>query len=87
MATARQHFTSQGMLKGTTTTYMVGVMDGEDTQEDLTPHESEQSFPGVDEDGIPVDDVHDEETLSLVTLCIKTGASIDDHDSSQCSNS
>jgi hypothetical protein len=87
MAAARQHFTSQGMLKGTMTTYMVGIMDGEDTQEDLMPRESEQSFPGADEDGIPVDDVRDEETLSLVTLCIKTGASIDDHDSSQCSNS
>jgi hypothetical protein len=87
MAAAHQHFTSQGMLKGTTTTYMVGVMDGEDPQGDLTPRESEQSFPGADKEGIPVHDVHDEETLSVVTMCIKIGASVDDHDSSQCSNS
>jgi hypothetical protein len=37
MATACQHFTSLGMLKGTTTTYVVGVMDREDPQEDLMP--------------------------------------------------
>jgi hypothetical protein len=81
MAAARQHFTLLGMLKGTTTTYVVGVMNREDPQEDLTLCESEHSFPGVDE-GTPVDDVHDEETLSLVTLCIKRGVNIDDYDSS-----
>jgi hypothetical protein len=87
MAAARQRFASQGMLKGTTASYMVGVMDEKEPQEDLTPRESEHSFPGADEEGTPVDDVRDEETLSLVTLCIRTGASVDDYDSSQCSHS
>jgi hypothetical protein len=82
MAAARQHFTSLGMLKGTTTTYVVGVMNREDPQEDLMPCESEHSFPGADKEGTPVDNVCDEETLSLVTLCIKRGVNIDDYDSS-----
>jgi hypothetical protein len=82
MAAAHQHFTSLGMLKGTTTTYVVGVMNREDPQEDLTLHESEHSFPGADEEGTPVDDVCDEETLLLVTLCIKRGVNFDDYDSS-----
>jgi hypothetical protein len=77
MAAARQRFTSLGMLKGTTTTYVVGVMDGEDPQE----HGSEHTFPGADKEGVPVDSVHDEETLSLVTLCMRTGASVDGYDS------
>jgi hypothetical protein len=77
MAAACQCFTSLGMLKGTTTTYVVGVMDGEDPQE----HGSEHTFPGADKEGVPVDGVCDEETLSLVTLCMRTGASIDGYDS------
>jgi hypothetical protein len=77
MAAARQCFTLLGMLKGTTTTYVVGVMDGEDPQE----HGSEHTFPGADEEGVPVDGVRDEETLSLVTLCMRTGASVDGYDS------
>ena len=82
MAAARQRFASQGMLKGTTASYMAGVVGANDPQEDLTPRESEHSFPGADEEGIPVDDVRDEEALSLVTLCVRTGASVDDYDQS-----
>jgi hypothetical protein len=86
MAAARQHFTLLSMLKGTATTYMVGIMDGDEPQEDLTLHGSGHSFPGADE-GVPVDGVHDEESLSLVTLFMRKGVSIDNYDSSQCSNS
>ena len=86
MAAACQHFASQGMLEGTTPSYMAGVVDTKDPQEDLTPHESEHSFLGVDEE-VPLDDVRDEGTLSLVTLCIRIGASIDDYPSSHHSHS
>ncbi|KAN0140688.1 hypothetical protein V8E53_001515 [Lactarius tabidus] len=68
MAAACQHFTLLGMLKGTATTYVVGVMDGDEPQEDLMLHGSGHSFPGADEEGVPVDSVRDEESLSLMTL-------------------
>jgi hypothetical protein len=75
------------MLKGTTAAYMAGVMDGEDPQEDLMPREPGHSFPGADEEGMPVDGVRDEGTLSLVNLCVRTGASVDNYDSIHCSHS
>ena len=87
MAAACQHFALQGMLEGTTASYMAGIMDTKDPQEDLMPCESECSFLGVDEEEVPLDDVHDEGTLSLVTLCIRIGVSIDDYPSSHCSHS
>ena len=87
MAAAHQRFASQGMLEGTTPSYMAGVMDTKDPQEDLTPHESEHSFLGVDEEEVPLDDVCDEGTLSLVTLCIRIGVSVDDYPSSHHSHS
>ena len=87
LAAARQRFASQGMLKGTTASYMGGVMDAKDPQEDLPPREPEYTFPGADEEGIPVDGVHDEGALSLVTLCAKTGASVDDYASRHRSHS
>ncbi|KAN0140196.1 hypothetical protein V8E53_002092 [Lactarius tabidus] len=43
LAAACQHFTLLSMLKGTTTTYVVGVMNREDPQEDLTP---QNGYPG-----------------------------------------
>ena len=87
MAAAHQHFALQGMLEGTTPSYMAGVMDTKDPQEDLTPHESEHSFLGVDEEEVPLDDVCDEGTLSLVTLCIRIGVSVDNYPSSHHSHS
>lgn len=74
MAALFRSFTSQGMMRGTTASYMVGVMDDEDVLEDLMPHGSEAcTGPEVDEDEIPLDDAYDEGALSLVTLCITTG--------------
>ena len=87
MAAARQRFASQGMLEGTTASYMAGVTDTKDPQEDLTPRESERSFLGADEEEVPLDDVRDEGTLSLVTLCVRIGASVDDYPSSHRSHS
>ncbi len=72
------------MLKGTMASYMAGVMDGEDPQEDPTPLGSEHTFPGADKDEMPVDSIHDEETLSIVTLLVKAGASVNDYDPIQC---
>jgi hypothetical protein len=40
------------------------------------------TFPGTDKEGVPVDSVCHEETLLLVTSCMRTGASIDGYDSS-----
>ena len=66
---------------------LTGVMPAKDPQEDLPPREPEYTFPGADEEGIPVDGVRDEGALSLVTLCAKTGASIDDYASRHRSHS
>ena len=87
MAAARQRFALQGMLEGTTASYMAGITDTKDPPEDLMPRESERSFLGVDEEEVPLDNVRDEGTLSLVTLCVRIGASIDDYPSSHHSHS
>ena len=70
LAALRRLFASQGMLKGTTASYMAGITRGEDPT-------SEPTIPEADEDGAPVDSVREEETLSLVTLSVATGASVD----------
>ncbi|KAF8259080.1 hypothetical protein EI94DRAFT_1774021 [Lactarius quietus] len=74
LAALHHYFTSLGMLKGTTAAYMAGVADGEDPQEDPTPPDSGRSASGPDKDGIAVDGVNDEETLSIVSLSVRTEA-------------
>ncbi len=64
-------FASCGMLKGMMASYMAGTTV-EDSQEDPTLLASENT----DEDGAPVEGVTDEETLSIVTLSVKTGACV-----------
>ena len=73
------HFILQGMLTGTMASYMAGVIDGVDPQDDPTPLWSENTFPGADEDEMPVDSVNDEEALSLVTLSVRPGASVNNY--------
>ncbi|KAF8265989.1 hypothetical protein EI94DRAFT_1441224, partial [Lactarius quietus] len=81
MAALHRYFTLLGMLKGMMAAYMAGIMDGEDPQEDLTPPDSDRSASGPDKDGMAVDGVNNEETLSIVTLSVRTGASADNYDS------
>ena len=64
---------------GTTASYMAGVIGGVNAQDDPTPLWSENTFPGADEDEMPVDSVHDEEALSLVTLSVRPGVSINNY--------
>ena len=65
-------------MTGLTASYMAGVADRADPQDDPTPLWSLNSFPGADKDEISVDSVPDEEALSLVTLSVKPGVSISD---------
>ena len=67
------------MLMGMMASYMAGVIDGVDPQDDPRPLWSENTFPGADEDEMPVDSVHDEEALSLVMLSVIPGASVNNY--------
>ena len=79
MEALHRQFSWRKMLKGTTATYMAGVVDGEDPQEDLCSDASNPSgvtSPGAYEDGTPIDGICDKETLSIVELSAKPGAYI-----------
>ncbi|KAF8269032.1 hypothetical protein EI94DRAFT_1771396 [Lactarius quietus] len=67
-----------------TAAYMADITDGEDPQEDPTPPDSGHSASGPDKDGMAVDGVNNEETLSIVSLSVRTGASTGDYVSDQC---
>ena len=79
IAALRRHFAEQGMLTGSTASFMAGITDGVDPQDDPAPLWSENTFPGADEDEMPLDSVHDAEALSLVTLSARPGASVNNY--------
>lgn len=69
-------FASKGMLHGTTASYMESVTHRENTHDNSMPLVSEAMPPDGDEDGAPLDTACEKETLLLVVLSTKKGASI-----------